>query len=52
VCVVLLSPSDSPETVTLDPVPHEGEAAWTMFQRFTDLDRLRSAATTDDLGAG
>ena len=52
VCVVLLSPSDDPETVSLESVPHEGEAAWTMFQRFTDLDRLRAAATTDDLGAG
>ena len=52
VCVVLLSPSDDPETVSLEAVPHEGEAAWTMFQRFTDLDRLRAAATTDDLGAG
>jgi hypothetical protein len=52
VCVVLLSPSDDPETVSLDAVPHEGEAAWTMFQRFTDLDRLRSATSTADLGSG
>jgi hypothetical protein len=50
VCVVLLSPPEDPETVTFDPVPHEGDAAWTMFQRFTDVDRLRAAASTAELG--
>ena len=52
VSVVLLSPPDDPDTASFDPVPHEGDAAWTMFQRFTDLDRLRSATSTDELGPG
>jgi hypothetical protein len=51
VCVVLLSPPDDAETVAIEPIAHEGEHAWTMFQRFVDLDLLRKAATTDDLGA-
>jgi hypothetical protein len=50
VCVVLLSPADDPDTVSFEPVAHEADVAWTMFQRFVDLDRLRTAATTDDLG--
>jgi hypothetical protein len=52
VCVVLLSTPDEPDTASFDPVPHEGDAAWTMFQRFADLDRLSAATSTDDLGAG
>ena len=50
--VVLLSRPDDDDTVTVEPVIHEGEAAWTLFQRFTDVARLRAATTTDDLGAG
>ena len=52
VSVVLLSPSDDPDTASFEPIAHRGEAAWTMFQRFTDLDRLRTATSTDDLGVG
>jgi hypothetical protein len=50
VSVVLLSAPDDPETASFEPVAHDGEAAWTMFQRFADLDRLRTATSTDDLG--
>lgn len=50
VCVALLSPPDDPETASFEPVAHGADAAWTMFQRFVDLDRLRAAATTDELG--
>jgi hypothetical protein len=50
VSVVLLSPPDDAETVSFDPVPHDGDTAWTMFQRFTDVDSLRAATSTDDLG--
>ena len=52
VAVVLLSPADDADTLTIDPVPHEGDAAWTMFQRVVDVDRLRAAASTADLGTG
>ena len=52
VSVALLSAADDPETASFEPVAHEGAAAWTMFQRFVDLDRLRAAATTEDLGGG
>ncbi len=50
--VVLLSRPDDDDTTTVTPVTHDGDAAWTLFQRFTDVGRLRAAATTDDLGAG
>ena len=49
VAVVLLSRPDDDDTVTVEPVTHDGDAAWTLFQRFTDVDRLRRATTTDDL---
>jgi hypothetical protein len=52
VAVVLLSAPDEEETASFEPVEHDGEAAWTMFQRFVELDRLTSAATTAELGAG
>ncbi len=52
VAVVLLSPTDDPDTVTIASLPHEGDAAWTMFQRVVDVDRLRAATSTADLGAG
>jgi len=52
VAVVLLSRPDDPDTVAIEPVPHDGDAAWTMFQRVVDLDRLTAATSTDDLGAG
>lgn len=52
VAVVLLSPADDPATASFEPVEHDAEAAWTMFQRFVELDRLRTAATTTDLGVG
>jgi hypothetical protein len=50
--VVLLSRPRDSVTQQVGAVRHEGRTAWTMFQRFTDLDRLRTAASTDDLGAG
>ena len=50
VCVALLSLPDDPDTELFDPVPHEGEVAWTIFQRFTDVARLRAAGSTDELG--
>jgi hypothetical protein len=49
VAVVLLSGPEDPDTVTTEPVAHDGDAAWTMFQRFVELDRLLAARTTDDL---
>jgi hypothetical protein len=50
--VVLLSRPSDEDTVEVDPVAHDGDAAWTLFQRFTDVERLRAAATTDDLTDG
>lgn len=47
--VVLLSRADDPATVTIEALPHTGRTAWTMFQRYVDLDRLTSARSTDDL---
>ncbi len=52
VSVVLLSAPDDADTASFEPVEHDGDAAWTMFQRFVELDRLRSATTTGELGAG
>lgn len=52
VAVVLLSAADDAETATFDPVEHDADTAWTMFQRVVDLDRLRAAATTAELAAG
>jgi hypothetical protein len=51
VAVALLSPPDDPDTASFAPVPHLGDAAWTLFRRFTDLDRLRAATSTDELGS-
>ena len=50
--MVLLSGAEEADTVTIEPVPHDGDAAWTLFQRFADLDRLRRAGSTVDLGGG
>lgn len=52
VCVALLSLPDDAETASFEPVAHPADAAWTTFQRLVDLERLRSATTTDDLGPG
>jgi hypothetical protein len=51
VSVALLSRPDDDDTVTFEPVQHDADAAWTTFQRLVDLDRLRDATTTDDLGS-
>ncbi|MEO6509891.1 MAG: hypothetical protein ABIO16_02790 [Nocardioides sp.] len=51
VSVVLLSAPDDDDTVTIGPLVHDGDAAWTMFQRVVDVDRLRAAGSTADLGA-
>lgn len=50
VSVVLLSAADDADTASFEPVAHNADAAWTMLQRFVDLDRLRAATTTDELG--
>ena len=47
--VVLLTPPDHPETVTFEPVRHDGKGAWTQRQRYARLRQLREARTTDDL---
>jgi hypothetical protein len=52
VAVVLLSAPDDQDTVVIEPLTHDGDVAWTMFQRIIDVDRLRSATSTADLGAG
>lgn len=52
VSVVLLSPPDDADTASFEPVTHDSDTAWTMFQRFADLDRLRNATSTEDLGSG
>ena len=52
VSVVLLSAADDPDTASFEPVAHDTDTAWTMFQRFTDLDRLRTATSTAELGSG
>jgi hypothetical protein len=52
VSVVLLSPADDPDTASFEPVTHDADVAWTLFQRFADLDRLRSATSTADLEGG
>ena len=49
---MLLSGAQDADTATIDPVPHDGDAAWTLFQRFADLDVLQRAGTTADLGGG
>ena len=49
---MLLSTPEDPETASFEPVPHDGDVAWTLFQRFTDVDRLRAATSTDELGPG
>ena len=49
---VLLSAQDDPETVILNGgkgLHHSGASAWTMGQRYTSLQALRQATTTDDL---
>ena len=47
--IVLLTPPDHPETVTFEPVRHDGKGAWTQRQRYARLGQLRQARTTDDL---
>jgi hypothetical protein len=47
--VVVLSGPDAPETQHIGAIRHEGRAAWTMFQRYVPLGRLRSAEVTGDL---
>jgi hypothetical protein len=47
--VVVLSPPRAPETQHVGAVLHEGRTAWTMFQRYVPLDRLREAELTSDL---
>ena len=49
--IYLLSRPEDAETVMLpSPVRHEGRGAWVQGQRYTSMDRLRSASRTSDLG--
>jgi hypothetical protein len=48
--VFLLSPPDDPRTLLLaQAVAHVDRGAWTQQQRYTSVERLRSARTTRDL---
>ena len=47
--VMLLTTLDDPRTTTFPPIRHLGRAAWVMSQRYTSLDALQTAITTDDL---
>jgi hypothetical protein len=48
--VFLLSRKDDSRTLTLDAsIQHPGRTAWTMHQRYTSLDQLARAQTTEDL---
>lgn len=49
--VVVLSPLHHPDTVEFDPLPHHGDHAWTMNQRYVRLSQLLAARTTLDLGS-
>lgn len=48
--VVLLSLPDSPMTQRIGDLTHRGRSAWTMFQRYETLGRLRAASDTAELG--
>jgi hypothetical protein len=52
VAVALLSAPDDPDTLSMEPLTHDGDAAWTMFQRVVDVDRLLTASSTTDVGTG
>ena len=47
--VVVLSRPRDPVTQHVGAVRHEGRTAWTMFQRYVPLGRLRTAELTSDL---
>lgn len=47
--VFLLTEPTDPRTASFPAVKHTGTSAWTMGQRYTRLDLLRGAASTDDL---
>ena len=48
--VFLLSRKDDSRTLVLgEPIPHMGRTAWTMGQRYTSVDRLARAETTEEL---
>jgi hypothetical protein len=47
--VVVLSPLHHPDTIEFEPLPHHGEHAWTMNQRYVRLSDLLAASTTVDL---
>ena len=49
--VVLSGPRDS-ATQHIGSVRHEGRSAWTMFQRYVPLGRLRDAEQTSELSDG
>jgi hypothetical protein len=49
--VVLSGPRDA-ATETTGAVRHEGRSAWTMFQRYVSLRRLREAELTSELTDG
>jgi hypothetical protein len=48
--IYLLTSRDDDETVILPgAIPHEGRTAWTQNQRYTTVDRLKTAVSTADL---
>ncbi|WP_157544545.1 hypothetical protein [Nocardioides halotolerans] len=47
--VVVLSAPRDPATETIGAIRHEGRSAWTVFQRYVPLGRLRAAELTSDL---
>lgn len=47
--VVILSGPREAATQTIGAVKHEGRTAWTMFQRYVPLGRLRTAELTSEL---
>ena len=47
--VVVLSSLHDSDTVEFEPLPHHGDHAWTMNQRYVRLRELLSARSTQDL---
>jgi len=46
---LLSSPRDESTIRLAAPIPHAGESAWTQYQRYVSLDRLKVATSTADL---
>lgn len=50
--IILLTGLDDQKTIHFEPVNHPGHTAWVMGQRYTRLEALLQATTTDDLIGG